>query len=70
MKRIDFDDFGCRPLESEELSLCNGGRTPDSGTSFANDAAYYIAYGAFALWDGIRAFGAGAEKGQRLRFCG
>lgn len=70
MKNFNFNDFECQPLSKEEFSLYNGGTTPSSGTSFANDAAYFIVYGACALWDGIRAFGAGAAKGQSLRFSG
>ena len=70
MKKRNIEEFGCLPLEFDELTFCNGGKTPDAHTSFANDAAYYITYGAIALWDGFRAFGAGAAKGQRLRFAG
>jgi len=54
----NLNDLGFQPLNKSELSSCNGGAIPGANTSFANDAAYYIVYGACAFWDGIRNFGA------------
>ena len=70
MKKNNLTDYGCRPLQKVELLQFNGGETPGVNTSFANDIAYYITYGLLGARDMIKAFGAGAEKGQNLRFCG
>lgn len=68
MKKKGIELLGCRPLTSAELLSFNGGDTPGQGTSFANDLAYYVSYGLFWTIDMVRAFGAGAAKGQKLRF--
>lgn len=70
MKKNSVELFECQPLTSSELLSCNGGETPGQNTSFANDLAYYVSYAAFWTVDMIRAFGAGAAKGQKLRFQG
>ena len=70
MKTNNLNDLGFQPLNESELSSYNGGEIPNAKSSFANDLGYYIAYGACILWEGIQAFGAGAAKGQSLRFSG
>lgn len=70
MKNNNLKSWGCQPLISSELLSCNGGDTPRANTSFANDLAYYVSYGVFWIFDMVRAFGAGAAKGQKLRFQG
>ncbi|MES2417618.1 MAG: hypothetical protein V4541_05490 [Bacteroidota bacterium] len=57
-------------LNKIELLQINGGITPSKNTSFANDLSYYTVYGARALWDGLKAFSAGAARGQEVRFSG
>lgn len=68
MKKNNLEIFGCQPLLSDELLLFNGGDTPGVNTSLANDIAYYLTYAFFWSVDMVRAFGAGAAKGQKLRF--
>lgn len=70
MENNNFKGIGCEPLLSCELQSINGGDTPGVNTSFANDASYYLTYAFWGAVDLIRAFGAGAAKGQKLRFQG
>ncbi|MFZ4101640.1 MAG: hypothetical protein ACOYKR_06765 [Sphingobacterium thalpophilum] len=70
MEKYDLKSIGCKPLLAIELENINGGDTPGVNTSFANDVAYYLTYAFFGAVDMIRAFGAGAAKGQKLRFQG
>ncbi len=70
MEKHDLKSIGCEPLLLIELENTNGGDTPGVNTSFANDASYYLTYAFWGAVDMIRAFGAGAAKGQKLRFQG
>lgn len=70
MKKVNFQQLGCELLSTEEISLCNGGAVPGENTSPVNDFFYYFTLGLIAFSKGVRAFGAGAAKGQSLRFSG
>ncbi|MCH5717387.1 hypothetical protein [Niabella hibiscisoli] len=54
-----------KELTEVELKDIYGGKTPSQDTSFANDIAYYGVYTARAVWDGFRAFIAGASEGSK-----
>jgi len=51
MNTNNLNDLGFQPLDMSELSSYNGGEIPGANTSFANDVAYYIVYGACSFWD-------------------
>ncbi|WP_276358919.1 hypothetical protein [Daejeonella sp. H1SJ63] len=70
MEKLNVKDLGMQEMNSEEMYSCTGGETPGMNTSLANDIGYMLAYGFFGAIDMVRAFGAGAAKGQKLRFQG